>query len=397
MEEVIQHKPLVKRRRYRQAAETFKAHPTLTYKDCEAKMFIKNERMNATKAPRAIQARSPRYCLKAQQYLGPVERHLFHTPYDRRFVSKGLDQRQKATHLRKLWDQFKDPVAILADHVTFDGKQHSGWLKAEHSYYQQYYPGDEELISITDKQLINYGRTAHGIRYRVKGTRLSGDANTSLGNCITNAALLHDWLDEQHVHHLLTVDGDDSVIFIEREDLGRLNFNALQSYGFETKVEIAQEFEHIEFCQCRPINGNDGWIMVRTPKRMIERSFMCIDNNYCASLELVKRWYHTVGVGELRLNAGIPVLQAASAALERAHTNSVAINEDHALYRTVKKVSTNEITNKTRASFHTAFGISPTKQKLIEQYFELMNWDVDIIDKERSEIKHNTNTWLIAT
>jgi len=371
-DEVIQHKPKNRRRRYAAAKDSLVEHPTLTYRDTRVKMFVKNERMSdPDKAPRGIQARSTRYNMKLQQYLGPVERYLFHRSLNTTFVSKGMDQKQKGRLLYQATLDFKDPIYVLTDHRFYDSRQCTAYLKNEHAYYREFYPGDEELELLLEHQLKNHGVSPHGVRYSVTGTRMSGDVNTSLGNSCTNMAILTHWLGS--LHSRVIVDGDDSVIIVEREDEQHLDFPALQRYGFLTKANIAYEFEHIEYCQCHPVNLADGWCLVRTPKRVIERSFTCIDPQYAKSDDLAKRWYHTVGICESSANAGVPVLEAAARALCRAHTRTVALNDTNIEYRTIKRDPI-AITNGARVSFARAFGISPTKQALLEEYFDDFVW-----------------------
>lgn len=388
---VISHKPLSKQKTYRAAMETLK-HKPLCPHDFNIKMFIKNERMDVNedldylmplKPPRAIQSRSPRANLCLQQYLNPIEQHLFHNPNNNHF-SKCFNNRKKAQVLRRKWDLFRDPVAILLDHTAFDSRIHSGWLtKLEHKYYSQFYIGDDEITDMLAQQIDNHGKTAHGGMYTVYGTRMSGDANTSLGNSIINLGILLHFMNGVKAEYLL--DGDDSVVIIERKDLHQLDFNKrLQSLGFSTKYSVVDEFEQIDFCQCKPVKTINGWVMIRDPMRTMSRATVCIDKNY-RELELFKRWLHSVGTCEMSVNAGVPVLQSFASALMKFHVKPVTLSRnDGYRYDLSSKFQKFQITAEARRSFSLAFGLSVKEQLNLESYFDTLHLrDLVMNDVER--------------
>lgn len=370
---VVAHKPKSKRAVYANAAKSL-MHRPITPRDAVIKMFVKNERMNAVegvnaKPPRAIQARKPRYNLELQRYLYNVERWVFHRGHATRVTTKGLDAYDKASLLWGAWNEFDDPVAILADHSRFDSRQHTAWLTEEHKYYKKFYPGDQYLATLLSMQIQNYGHSSNGVGYTVKGTRASGDANTSLGNSLTNIAIICYWLRDIQRKRII-VDGDDSVIIVERSDLNKVNSDALSVMGFGTTWKTVDEFGHVDFCQCKPVKTINGWIMVRDPQRCIERSSVCINPTYTKDKNLVMRWMHSVGVCESSCNAGVPILSAYAKFLTRHHDEYININDDISR-RVVKRSGLSDIvTDQARISFWRAFSISPKQQLGIEKYFD---------------------------
>jgi hypothetical protein len=391
---VISSKPIRKRKTYLNAAKSLAISP-LSDRDSVVKMFIKNERMDNSKAikpPRAIQARSPRFNLLLQTYLAPIERHLFHQPFRKLLTTKCLNLYQKAEYLKFGWDQFKDPVAVLMDHNRFDSRIHSGWLKAEHAYYKSFYPNDAFLAELLNKQITNHGLTRHGGSYTVKGTRCSGDVNTSLGNSIVNLSIIFDWL-QLVENKFVTVDGDDSVIILERVDLHLLDFVKLSNYGFATKHEIVHNFNDIEYCQCKPVRTINGWLMVRTPHRVISRSTTCIDRNY-NSTPLFRRWCNAVGQCEAAVNKAVPVLQSFARFLIRFSDKSLKLSsvDNHYLNRSVSVDNLSEIiTEESRHSFYLSFGISVPRQLELENQFDSYDLD-DLCEYEVEEPTLNSST-----
>jgi DNA-binding transcriptional regulator YhcF (GntR family) len=376
---------------YQRALESLKSKP-ITECDATLKMFIKNERMSdPDKAPRAIQARNPRYNLELQTYINVIEDYVFHLPIDKAVSTKCYDQDRKAQCLKFAWDEFAEPVAILADHSRFDSRIHSEWLKAEHEYYKSFFPGDDYLSWLLKFQLHNHGATRNGVSYSIRGSRASGDANTSIGNSIVNLAIIAYWL--KGIRYRVLVDGDDSVIIIEASDLHKVDMKRLEGMGFGTTTGLAYEFEEIDFCQCKPVLCADGWRMVRNPQRVIDRSTVCIDANY-TRLDLFKRWLRSVGECELSINRGVPVLQSFAKFLIRCSDRSITLRDVDMTNRKSSRDYSHVITEDARRSFAKAFHMSIGQQIDFENYFDKLVLTADVIDKV-SEPTCNTSVLLI--
>jgi hypothetical protein len=385
--QIVSYKTASKRRVYTHAMNTLEKK-RISARDFNVKMFVKNERMDLKdpmKPPRAIQGRTPRYNLELQRYLHQIERFLFHRGNSKRVTTKGLDQFKKAQLLKECWDSFSDPVCILADHSRFDSRQHTQWLLSEHQYYERFYDGDEYLRELLHAQINNFGHTRNGVIYSVVGTRASGDVNTSLGNSLSNIAILCYWL--RHIpNKRLLVDGDDSVIFIERNDLSRVNALDIECLGFETKYSIVDEFEHVDFCQCKPVKASYGYVMVRSPERTISRATVCIEHQYTVPA-LFRRWLHTVGKCEQTCSYGIPVMSSFCKFLMRNADKEINIRDD-AKMRAMQYKFSDVVTDQCRASFYLAFGITPVVQLGLEKYFN----ELPILDMCREVELPSRNT-----
>lgn len=375
LDEVVARKRASLRKRALIAHQYIDAHG-LQHFHRRISMFIKNERMevrDTVKPPRAIQARSPEFTISLQRYIYPYS-DLWkttrgvdnHTPF-----MKGMNQLEIAQALMADWNTFQRPVAVLLDHKNFDAGVHTYMLRAEHEYYLQHYVRDRELADLLQAQLKSVCVTASGIKYTTIGTRASGDADTSDGNSTINlAVLLHLF---RGVDKRISVIGDDSVVILSYDSYQQLvaidRFNDLgQLYVWDTPYTVVTEFEHIEFCQCRPVLTCNGWLMVRTPSRVLTRSSYCIDQRITTVPQLL-RWLRGVGLCEQSLNQGVPILQA-YAEWCMSGTNAPPIYEPGYAqeHRRLPNMG-RDITIAARATFYKAFGISIDLQLLVERYF----------------------------
>jgi hypothetical protein len=90
------------------------------------------------------------------------------------------------------------------------------------------------------------------VKYSVKGTRASGDMNTSSGNCFTMVLLVYSYMQTLGIKWRLANNGDDCVLIVEKRDKHRLS--GLQKWfsemGFTMESEGQQTvFERVVFCQ----------------------------------------------------------------------------------------------------------------------------------------------------
>ena len=88
------------------------------------------------------------------------------------------------------------------------------------------------------------------VKFSVRGTRSSGDLNTSLGNCILMCAMVWAYIRDAGLFKVeLANNGDDCVVIMEREDLdiflGGLE-TWFRDHGFRMGVDgVATEFERL--------------------------------------------------------------------------------------------------------------------------------------------------------
>jgi len=316
MDEVIDSKPLSKRKRYIQAKKNISLDDRLSYWS-KITSFVKNERMSAQsvdtllgkKPPRLIQARSPEYVLLFQQYLKPIEWAMENNEYP--LTNKSMNYRQTYELLESISEGFNDPCYLLLDHSAFDSGVNTFLLKAEHRVYLRVHGRGNLLETLCKLQLNNKCRSIYGkVKYRVKGTRMSGDPNTACGNSIVN--LIYLALIFNKLKYRPVVCGDDSVVCFEKRDMEELirrmkHMDNDNHYLWRTKYKIVDQFMDIDFCQCKP--DILSRCMVKDAVRTISRSMICINNNvydentfqqWATSFYYNNIWFQSIGMDSIQ-------------------------------------------------------------------------------------------------
>lgn len=377
-DEVIRRTPQHKRRLCRDAlAEN--ADPSSGPIPTAISAFIKFEKevdIGGTKAPRMIQHRGPRYCYGSSAYFRRIEDIVFHEDATdgKMHFAKGWTPTMTASKLHEAWGPGK--IALLFDHSKFDSLNLVVIRSREHEFYREFFPGSKVFPALLKAQMKNKCRTKSGISYRVNGTIMSGEYNTSLAGCVNNAsAILYVLRHVIDIHGVQSVDfmvnGDDSVVIIERKHMHLVDVGDFRILGFDTKVEYAESFNEIDFCQCKPVYTSYGYTMVRNPERLFSR--IPYSTSAMATPKSVKHLVASIGLCELWMNAGVPVLQSFASLVRRSGSSPKPrlINE----YLEVKKVtqrSETPVIDEARLDFWVAFGVSPDEQIALERYFDSM-------------------------
>jgi hypothetical protein len=290
---------------------------------------------------------------------------------------KGLNAEDRGCIVRQHWEDLLDPVVVGVDAKRFD--QHTGRpaLKYEHKVYMRHCPKNRRrrLKWLLNMQLTTYGNcyTKTGnIRYKIPGGRCSGDVNTSMGNIIIMCHLFYDYLESLNIRYRFVNDGDDGLIFIERDDLNKLSGMTewFETYGYRMSTEEAVDvFEHIEFCQCHPVWDGEMWIMCRHPDVVLTR-----DAYTTKSVETKGQWdYYRSAIGNcgIACTGGIPVLQSFYLSMTKDGKSVRSQDTSTGLYwmalgldRVVKPIHPSA-----RLSFFKAFDITPDEQIVLEQSY----------------------------
>jgi len=250
VEDVLASKRGDKKRTYTDALKNYNKRG-VTRRDCRISMFVKYERMTIKepilKPPRAIQARGPVFNLWLQQWVLPYAKHLTRSlDPNKRFVTKGLDQYELATFMRRAWANYREPIAFLFDHDKFDSRANRYWTRGMHSYIADHYQRPKELLKGFETLGKSVCQTKEGLQYQVEDCVFSGDVTTSDGNSTINKSLLVDYTWDIPNHSF--VNGDDSVVMIEKSNRATLASRDIQMYNFGIKSDMIDIFEEIEYC-----------------------------------------------------------------------------------------------------------------------------------------------------
>lgn len=239
----------------------------------------------------------------------------------------------------------------------------------------------EQLAWLLAGQLDNRG-TAYfkdgKLKFKMSGTRASGDLNTSLGNCIIMCALTYCWQKRSGVKCRLANNGDDCVYFLRKRDENawRRGFDEYyRSCGFRMVLEeTVDELCQVEFCQCHPIRTYEGLKMVRNPKSLIEKGAMCLMPDL--SISGLRKWMMAVGIAEGSLGRGVPIIQNFATAMRRNGVRCTqrymrgAFRQSGRVYQADFDYRTEPITDRARVDFYSAWGITPDQQIAMEKYYD---------------------------
>jgi len=355
-------------------------------KDAWVKAFLKIEKylFKKEKIPvnRVIQPRDSRYIVHTGRYIKPIEKLIYenvNSIFSSTTVFKGMNAQDRGNVLYSKWTRFRNPVAVGLDASRFDQCVSNSALQWEHSMYQKYYPGDKFFKWLMSLQRNNKGKayTADGkLSYHTKHNRMSGDSNTSVGNVLIMCALVYTYLHEINLDAELVNDGDDCVLIFERESLHLLE--TLHSWFSEAGFNMVAEdpvyvFEEIEFCQSHPVFDMDGgYTMVRNPHVSISKD--CVAIKPLDNIKVRNMWLSAVGQGGISLTAGMPILPEFYQVFLRNSNGAKALSDPTLETGTARlskgmKRKHQEPSDATRVSFWKAFGISPSNQVIIEQYY----------------------------
>jgi hypothetical protein len=368
-------------------------------RDAKLSTFVKAEKINITAkrdpAPRVIQPRDPRYNLELARYLKHTEHKLFNK-IDRLFdwnkigdrtIFKGMDAWKSGEYFHKKASQYSSPVFIGLDASRFDQHVSDLALGFEHKMWRKLCGGDKkDLKKLLNWQMYNKGiaRIPDGfIKYSTTGCRMSGDINTSSGNCLIMCALVYSYMHSLGIKKFsLANNGDDCVLMLQRGKESKILATLptwFEEMGFTMKVEKpVYHIQQAEFCQTRCLRINKSWRMVRNLKAA------CSKDTYAVSGlthdNRVKAWVTSVGEAGRIQNQGVPVLQDFYSAypdyqceldvelqeeLNRKRIYSLGHHGDRVIEDTT-------ITDESRYQCWLAFGITPEEQQEVEA--QLRQW-----------------------
>lgn len=387
-----------KREFYQLALEQMREGRSTLENDARLNVFVKYEKTDWTSkkdpVPRVISPRDPKFNIRVGRYLKHLEKLMFKSLsglFNHPTVLKGYNAERSAQLLHEKWDMFRKPVAVGLDASRFDQHVSLEALRWEHKMYLECFPvkkHKDRLRRLLKLQEINHctGYTPDGkLKYTVKGTRMSGDMNTSLGNCVLMVSMIKAYADYCGINLQLANNGDDCVVFMEQSDLAGFSAGVYDWFlrmGFNMAIEEpAYDFEQIEFCQTKPVFDGHGWIMCRNPRTALAKDSVMLQA-YQSPREFGE-WLNAVGIGGLRLAGGLPIFQelylnyVRSGRLgKRSHQELLSWSFRHAtegMQRSYGAVSPHA-----RASFYWAFDITPDEQICLESYYSQLVLSLDL-------------------
>jgi hypothetical protein len=388
----------MRRDRYQHAHEQIRRYGLTRSRHARISSFVKAEKFNPgdkkNPDPRMIQARTAEYGLEIATYLKPIEHFLYKLrgPMGLRCIAKGLNQSDRAKLLQRKLANFRQPVVFSLDASRWDKHVSREVLEIEHSVYLHCL-NDPVFARLLSWQLYNKCRAAKGTKYEVDGGRMSGDMNTALGNCLLMVIMVHAAMAWCTKWDLLD-DGDDCLVICEfsdfefaREELPKI----FLQFGQELKIEnVAADIRDVVFCQSKVVMMPEGPCFTRNWRR-------CLSQDSCGSKhwddpKLIKPMCAAVGLGDLAVSRGMPILQAHAVALIRmsagAQLPNFEVDRGLAIRTKVETgvelgalvgMSPVAITLETRLEFARTWGVSVEEQVAIEAILDSWQPDLSIV------------------
>lgn len=391
------------------------------------------------KDPRAIQAMELEGNLEWARIIRPLEARFYSminlasllpTPPGGVCHGKGMDSYATARMLREVYDQFEQPVIVAVDATRADAHEGEMLHRFKFDLYEAFLDDAaiQHLRKLTPAYMNPRSKSLHGLRYTAPTTLRSGFMDTALANnCIFH--LLHgamrDFIQGGETYRQLGADvdptfapfplashdytvvinGDDANPFVEHSTYDKIKHlfePFFRQFGVDLRVEsIATTFEHIEWCQARPIEYLPGrYKMVRNVNKVLSSATAGI--KWCPweipqeasvfdlspkALSFIHTRLQNVSVGEKMLNVGVPMLQAYFSHLyslvdhDRVRKGDYLRGEGLAYRLThearvfggkVKYLEDYPISDTARRSFERAFGISAHEQVKFEKYVKTL-------------------------
>jgi hypothetical protein len=341
-------------------------------------MFVKDDKETTSpeKAPRAIQYRNPRAGLEMGRFTHAIESLVYSCldEYGTRIFGKGCNMHELAEDFILKAGLFKDPVYLELDASKFDAHVSVELLELTREFYTSMCadPSEARMVNyMWSKTRMNYGRTRRNVRFKTYGTRMSGDMDTGLGNSLLMYWLIKEYMRSNGItKYAMSVNGDDSVVVIGIADLGKArNISIFKDYGFNMKFGVSYGLQDFEYCHCKMVETDYGWIMSRDPYRMIARMGW---SNTKRSGKSAKDYLYSLALGNMAVNFGLPIgyeygkkmlaLTGISRQIVMSRKKRLFLEKQ----RYWKDCENSTISVGTRNSFYLAWGIHPDEQVNIE-------------------------------
>lgn len=216
-----------------------------------------------------IQARHISFNIEYGRYIKPLEEHFISRSSHSHNFGKG-NYDQLGAKVMKFLPKYKYITEV--DHSTFDAYVTVEHLKLTHKYYQACYHHSKELRNLSAQTIKNHCKTRKGDKYNIKGTRMSGDVDTSFGNSLINYAAIKFVLEKLNIKGDAMVNGDDSLIFTNEKIPVEKAKELFALVNLESKIQHSVErIEDAEFCRGKFVINNMGRLTFMVdPERLID-------------------------------------------------------------------------------------------------------------------------------
>jgi hypothetical protein len=285
-----------KRDRYSKAADSFYAGRFKSLKQiAKVRGFLKREKLpyhakgvNNT-VLRLVSPRNPMHAMYTGRYLKKAEQQIKllrrvdlalvenGASTEERSIFKGLDGVEQGYHMDLKRKRIDNAVFLSFDASRYDQHVSEIALKWEHGIYEYMFPRRKHKLfhEMLDNQLKNTGSYyaddgSLKVNFEVEGGRMSGDMNTSLGNCLLMTCMTKAYMDHLGIKNYgVANNGDDTFVVVSAKYVRRIQatlYGWFRDMGFKIELEkpVTQP-EQLKFCQGRFFQTDGFWVFSRDP------------------------------------------------------------------------------------------------------------------------------------
>lgn len=287
--------------------------------------------------------------------------------------AKGLDNKALAELMVQKESQFEEAWAFGFDAERCDMHGVEQLLRFTHKFYDSVFDS-AELRWLTSQMLVNKGSSGD-VHYTVRGSVMSGDMDTACGTNFRIFLLVVAIMHRLGLMYQVVINGDDSMIWVERRDSGLVRDNFVpmaRQYGFTMTLDSeGPGCAHVDFCQSRVVYVGGAPRMIRDYQKATT-SVLC--NPKFIDVSFQRPLLAAIGMGEIAIHSGVPILQAFAQLLIRSargarpaqtHLDQLIIS-GRVSRDQLEIVRATPVLDETRLSFYEAWGVSPGEQVHLE-------------------------------
>lgn len=272
--------------------------------------FIKNELivpkddlfLHTKQKPRMIGPRGRQFMALFGVFGHFLEHTLFHSKgilnkkANTMEFAKTMNINERQFAIKKLCDRFRRPVVFVLDGSSFDAHVTVMFLKRELKFYHYIlsrisdYP--KTVIDNLLRQVENNIKClveGYLISVKVKGNRMSGDWNTSLGNCLLMSHYVYSimiYMGISEIDFGLLDDGDDCLLVVEGDVADKMDLqvmsNLFLAFDQEVKIDKLDMYHSIQrplFCQQHILvdNVTKEFVLTKKLDRFLEKYFSSVN------------------------------------------------------------------------------------------------------------------------
>lgn len=418
-DEFIAHYTGAKRTRYEKAYELY-MRDGVTTRDARIRGFLKFEKIESnnpvkpwdTKVCRLISPRSSVYNLALGRWIMPLEPKVFDVigkmygefredKVEIPTILKGMNSIETARVIVQKYRMFEDPRIVCLDAKRWDQHVNEHLLRWEHGIYLAFMNNDKDrrtlagLLAMQIHNNVTVLADDGNIKYKKTGGRMSGDMNTSLGNCLLMTSCMHAYLRHLGITKAeVGNNGDDTFVILEERDVQLFTadlHNWWSQMGITMDLEgVVKELTELRFCQTYVINRGDTHVMMRDFRDAISKDTVSLKP--LPTKKMRAAYCYAIGKGGLALHAGIPVLQAFYERLIKLSSESgiaqKVLNKytDYFLreeynrqyLRVGMAAQSKTVSWEARVDFFESTGVTPDLQVALEAQIQTMAMDLEV-------------------